>query len=103
MGAYQQTKHNSIGIATSQVSADGEGMLYPSQSMLKDSKTGKQGACDFIIILGKNADVQYEGIRYIGIPKNKKRRAGVKSNPRAEVMFNPDICRVSDESDEETI
>lgn len=97
----QQTKHNSIGIATSQVSAEGEGMLYPTQSMLKDSKTGKQGACDFIIILGKNSDVQFDGIRYIGIPKNKKRRAGVKSNPRAEVMFNPDICRVNDETDTE--
>lgn len=92
----QATKHNCIGIATSQVSAEGEGKKYPSQSMLKDSKTGKQGACDLIVIIGKSDDTQFDSLRFLGTPKNKKKRAGCKSDVHTELMFKPDICRYDD-------
>lgn len=77
--------HNFVGIATSQISNDGDGMEFPYMSMLKDSKTGKQGACDIIIMIGsKNDGSDY---RYISTPKNKRPQDG-KRDPRAEVMFD---------------
>lgn len=79
-------------ICTSQVSADGEGVAYPDMSMLKDSKTGKQGACEAIVIFGAKPD--QENSRYLGIPKNKLRIEGRPSNPKKEVWFKPEIARV---------
>lgn len=84
-------------IATSQISADGDGLLFPSQHMLKDSKTGKQGACDFMIMLGASNDPNMGGIRGIGLEKNKLSRAGRPNNPRAEVAYRPDIARYMDD------
>lgn len=81
-------KHNCVVIAFSQISADGDGMAYPTLSMLKDSKTGKQGAADFIITLGASNDPVLEGIRYIGCTKNKLVRDGERKDPRSEVIFD---------------
>jgi replicative DNA helicase len=87
------TVHKFIGIATSQISADGEGLAYPTQAMLKDSKTGKQGACDFIVTLGKKNEPAYEQIRFIGCTKNKLSVEGQKRSPTAEVMFDHVVGR----------
>tara|TARA_R110002167_G_scaffold132428_10_gene316684 strand:- start:551 stop:1804 length:1254 start_codon:yes stop_codon:yes gene_type:complete len=61
---------------TSQVSAEGEGLLYPAQHMLKGSKTGKQGACDNIIMIGFDDDAMNPNNRGISMPKTKTLRAG---------------------------
>ena len=89
-------QYDHAAIATSQISADGEGMQFPSQSMLKDSKTGKQGACDFIIMAGASNDPGLQGLRYIGLTKNKLRREGKPSDPRATVKYEPQKARYSD-------
>lgn len=87
------TQHKCIGIATSQISNDGEGLAFPTLGMLKDSKTGKQGAADFIITLGKKSELAYESLRFIGLTKNKLRQEGRPQSPRAEVVFNATECR----------
>lgn len=75
-------------LATSQISADGDGLAYPTLSMLKDSKTGKQGAAEFIVTLGALNDPNMQGSRFIGMTKNKLHRSGGPKDPRAEVLFD---------------
>lgn len=77
-----------VGIATSQISVEGDNMQFPAMSMLKDSKTGKQGACDFQIMIGSLNDPGYANVRWIGVPKNKLRRDGAPGDPRAAVKFD---------------
>jgi replicative DNA helicase len=83
-------KYEMIGIATSQLSGDAEGLHYPEQKQLKDSKSGKQGACDFIITGGY--DDETPSLRYIGCTKNKLKREGAPASPRAVVKFDSDRC-----------
>jgi replicative DNA helicase len=75
-------------LATSQVSAEGDGLAYPLMHMLKDSKTGKQGAADFIMMLGRQHDPMMESSRYISLPKNKLIVENGPKDPRAEVLFD---------------
>lgn len=89
-------KYDAVGLATSQISNEGDNMSFPSLGMLKDSKTGKQGACDFQLMIGALNDPAYENFRYIGLPKNKLRREGAKTCPRATVAFKPQIARFED-------
>jgi len=56
--------------------------------MLKDSKTGKQGAADFIITLGTSNDPSLEAIRFIGTTKNKLRLEGQPQSPRAQMVMD---------------
>ena len=79
-------KHDCAVLATSQISADGDGVSYPTLPQLKDSKTGKQGAADVIITLGALNDPVLENSRYIGCTKNKKVRTGKKGSPTQEVF-----------------
>jgi replicative DNA helicase len=92
-------KHDCIGLASSQISAEGEGVPYPPQSALKDSKTGKQGACDFIIMMGALNDPNMDLSRYLGVPKNKLRRQGQRQNPQVEVIFDAERARVRSPED----
>ncbi len=92
---------NHAGIASSQISVEGDGEMFPGQSMLKDSKTGKQGACDWICMIGSSNDPGLAGMRYIGLPKNKLRREGQRGDPRATVRFQPEIARYTDNDFEE--
>lgn len=64
--------------------------------MLKDSKTGKQGACDFIIMLGASNDPGLASQRFIGLTKNKLRREGKPADPKQPVKFSPHIARIED-------
>lgn len=89
-------QYDFAGIGTSQISNEGDGMQFPTLGMLKDSKTGKQGACDFQIMIGASNDVNLAGFRYIGLPKNKLRREGKAGDPRATVNFKPQIARFDD-------
>ena len=81
--------------ATSQISADGDGLTYPTLPMLKDSKTGKQGAAEFIVTLGALNDPAMDGFRYIGMTKNKLHRSGGRKDPRTEVLFDMERARYS--------
>ncbi|WYW04327.1 DnaB-like replicative helicase [Pseudomonas phage vB_PpuP-Kurepalu-1] len=82
------TQHKCIGIATSQISAEGDGLAFPTLGMLKDSKTGKQGAADFIITLGKKNEAAFEATRFVGLTKNKLHVEGQKRSPNAEIIFD---------------
>lgn len=95
-GRNLAVKYDFAGIATSQISGDGDGVPYPPQAALKDSKTGKQGACDFIIMWGAVNDPNMDHIRYLGIPKNKLHVPGGKKNPQCEVIFDAERARMCD-------
>jgi replicative DNA helicase len=95
-GRELAVKHGHAGIATSQISNEGDGLQFPTMSMLKDSKTGKQGACDFMIMIGASNDPGLQNVRYIGTPKNKLRREGASPDPRATVKYDPQRARYED-------
>lgn len=92
----RSVKYDCIGLATSQISNDGDGAMFPTLGMLKDSKTGKQGACDFQLMIGASNDPGLVGSRYLGLPKNKLRRPDGPSDPRAEVIFDGVRARYKD-------
>lgn len=86
--------YDHVGMATSQTSADAAELSYPLMHMLKDSKTGKQGACDAIIMMGnKEEDASQETVRWISTPKNKLSIEGMGKSPRAEVIFEYSTSR----------
>lgn len=87
-GRVRGVKYGCPVIATSQISADGDGLQYPTLSMLKDSKTGKQGACDAIITIGAVNDQALERSRYIGCTKNKLVPTGAPKSPQQEMLFD---------------
>lgn len=89
-------KYSCIGLAASQISVEGDDMMYPTLSMLKDSKTGKQGACDFQLMIGAPNAENLKHCRYIGLPKNKLRREESPGDPHTEVTFKPNIARFED-------
>ena len=74
--------------ATSQISGDGEGIPYPTLGMLKDSKTGKQGAADGILTIGTNDDPAMVNTRFIGMTKNKLALEGKAMSPRREMQLD---------------
>lgn len=67
-------------VATSQISAEVEQQAdtqcWPPMHALKDSKTGKQGAADLMIMIGRSADPMCANDRYISTPKNKLSSGG---------------------------
>ena len=85
-------KYNCPTFPTSQVSNEGAGELFPTENMLKDSKTGKQGACDGIIVIGWNDDPTTPNNRGIAMPKTKSKREG-QQNLREVVLFDADRGR----------
>jgi replicative DNA helicase len=92
----RSVKYDCVSLATSQISNDGDGLQFPTLSMLKDSKTGKQGAADFQIMIGASNDIGLSGSRFISLPKNKLRRPDGASDPRAEVIFDGTRARYRD-------
>jgi len=77
---------------TSQISVEGAGLLFPAEHMLKDSKTGKQGACDNILMLGSSEDPMITNTRGISLAKEKVKRAG-EEHLQGEVLFDADVGR----------
>ena len=90
-------KHDCVVLATSQISADGDGLAYPTLPMLKDSKTGKQGAADFIMTIG--CVEAYPNARYLGLTKNKLARAGGMKQLKCETQFDGDRGRYNSTGD----
>lgn len=82
-------KYNCPTIPTSQVSNEGAGLLFPTENMLKESKTGKQGACDGIIMVGKSDDPMLARTRGLSMPKTKTKREGMP-DMREEILFDED-------------
>ena len=85
-------KYNCPMFPTSQISNEGAGLMFPSENMLKDSKTGKQGACDGIIMIGSSDDPLLQNKRGISMPKTKSKRAGA-FDLREEIVFDVDRGR----------
>ena len=85
-------KYNCAVFPTSQISNEGAGLMFPTENMLKDSKTGKQGACDGIIMLGSSDDPMLQNKRGISMPKTKSKREGM-SDLREEILFDADRGR----------
>lgn len=93
--------YDHIGLATSQTSGDAAELSYPLMHMLKDSKTGKQGACDAIIMMGnKEADPSQEAVRWISTPKNKLSVEGMGKTPREEMIFDYATSRLRGANDD---
>lgn len=90
---FMGVKYDTAVIANSQVSADGDGLQYPTLPMLKDSKTGKQGAADVIIVGGAVNDPMLANSRYFGTTKNKKVRTGQRASPNVELLLVGDRAR----------
>ena len=101
--AYQRgrlwaVKYDCAHIATSQLSAGAAGELYPGLDALANSKTGKAGAADFIIMMGSSNDPLMTKSRWMSLPKNKLARAGSPKDPRCEVTFWGDRARLEDQA-----
>jgi replicative DNA helicase len=92
-GRDMSVKYDAIGLATSQISVEGVDIQYPGMSCLKDSKTGKQGACDFQLMMGSmETKPEYANTRWLGLPKNKLRRLASKPL-QCPVIFDKDKAR----------
>jgi len=85
-------RYDVIGIGTSQISAPGDGWMFPGYSHLKDSKTSIQGAVDVCVILGASNDPLLSKMRGISTPKNKRSMPGKPECVEAEVVFEKDTC-----------
>jgi replicative DNA helicase len=99
---FMAVKHDTAVIANSQISADGDGLQYPTLPMLKDSKTGKQGAADVILTGGAVNDPVLVNSRYWGTTKNKKQRTGLRGSPMAETLLDGDRARYREIGEGET-
>lgn len=85
-------KYNCPVFPTSQVSNEGAELMYPLAHMLKDSKTGKQGACDGIIMIGSDCDPTNPKQRGLSMPKTKSKREG-QQDMREIVLLDEDRGR----------
>jgi len=93
--AYQRAriwavKYDCAVLATSQLSADatGEKSVFPGMHTLSNSRTGKAGAADFIMMVGHSEDPLLRNSRWLSLPKNKLHRSGGPKDPRVEVPFD---------------
>lgn len=85
-------KYGFPAIANSQLSNDAEGLRFPTLGMLKDSKTGKQGACDFIITGGY--DPTMPNTRWVGLTKTKLNMEGCPQSPDSPATIDVDRGRL---------
>ena len=81
-------KYDTVMMAMSQLSAEAENVMFPTQTMLANSKTGKPGTADLIITISASPEAHMKRSRFIGCPKNKLIRADGIECPRAEVLFD---------------
>lgn len=82
--------------AMSQLSGEAEGQYgrWPLQGMLKDSRTGKQGACDTMLVGGY--DPNMPNTRFLSTPKNKHKRVGKPGYYKQTVFFDQDRARMKE-------
>lgn len=89
-------RHDHVCLPTIQISADGDNQLYPPYSALKDSKTGVQGACDVILMMGALNQIEMAEVRGFSTPKNKRQMPGKPSNVQSQVFFDAARCQYED-------
>lgn len=90
----QAVIHDFVSIPTSQISVEGEGLAWCDQSMLKDSKTAKQGACDAVITMGATSNKDQEWSRFMYVPKTKQTpNKGFRADCATEVIFDGPRCQ----------
>lgn len=91
---YQWSRESAViydflSVPTSQVSAEGADMQWIPETYLKDSKTGKQGACEIILTLGTSNKPGFENSRFVYLPKTKSTPVdGFPADCRTEVFFD---------------
>lgn len=85
--------YNTVVIGTAQISIEGDDILFPPLSAVKDSKGAVQGALDLQINMGYVSSMP--GLRGLGVVKSKRIRPGV-GVMQAEVWFNNDNCTFND-------
>jgi len=86
-----------LSLPTSQISAEGAGLMWVPDHMLKDGKTGKQGACDGIIMLGHSLKPGDENVRGIFIAKTKYTPIGdAREDCKTAVTFDPRRARYNE-------
>lgn len=81
-------KYKAVVLAASQLSAEAAGSLYPGLQHLANSRTGKAGAADFVLMLGHSEDEMLRNSRWFSLPKNKLARSKGPKDPRIEVPFD---------------
>lgn len=89
-------RHDMVGIGTSQISTDGDNMLYPGYGALKDSKTGVQGAVDVMLMMGALNSPDMATLRGLSTPKNKRQMQGKPGHVQGEVFFDAAKCQFED-------
>lgn len=97
---YQWARESAViydfmSIPTSQISAVGEDTAWCDQSMLKDSKVGKQGACDAVIMMGAKNAPEFHRDRFMYIPKVAKMAPapGYRPDCYTPVVFDGPTCQ----------
>lgn len=86
--------HDFISIAVSQISVEGEGLAWCDQSMLKDSKTAKQGACEAIVMMGTTNNQNQLWSRFMYVPKQKSEtKPGYRPDCAQEIIFDGARCQ----------
>ncbi len=87
-------------IAVCQADGSGEGQKWLTMGNVANAKTAKQAEADWIIGIGKTADMGYENLRYLNVSKNKL--AGDEDTDptlrhgKKEVIIRADIARYED-------
>lgn len=88
--------HGCSTIGTAQVSAEGQNMLFPPMSAIKDSKTASQGAVDLQIMMGNLDNPDAASLRGFSTPKNKLALSGRPSRLQFESVFDAAGCNFSE-------
>lgn len=87
-------KYDFPGIAMSQLSEKAEEAgRWPLLGQLKDSRTGKQGACDFILVGGY--DPNMKNTRWMSLTKTKLNMQGKPDSPDCAATLDADRGRLN--------
>lgn len=98
--ARELAKGNHAAIGVSQADGTAEGVRYLTMEHVANAKTAMQAEADFILGIGKSADMNQEYVRFLNISKNKlfgdKDSIPDLRHGRFEVLIKPQIARYQD-------
>jgi len=87
-------------IGVSQANADGYNTKWLTELDMSNSKTAKPAELDYLIAIGKTNDAGYEYVRYINIPKNKRKHNRYTDEKdrhgKFQVIIEPELSRYRD-------
>jgi len=93
-------QHNCAVVGVCQADGSGEGQKWLTMGNVANAKTAKQAEADWIVGIGKVADMGYENVRYLNASKNKL--AGDQDTDptlrhgKREVLIRADVARYED-------